>query len=267
MNTNRRKFITTSFVGGLAATLPASTLGSEPSADINSAYAKLDEILKKEVLKKELFTSPIIIETLELLRFKDSFLCHVRSKDGAEGWSFANDGSMKTFYPVFVHRLQPYFIGKDARNFEALLEEVYVYQSNYKFQSLALWVPVATIEFAILDMLGRIANKSLGQLIGDIHHTEVTFYQANSERDISGEEVLKHLQQELAASKTKALKFKIGGRMSHPEFPPGRSEQMIPLVRKIFGDEMHLFADSNGSYNTEEAIRIGKLLQEYKYEH
>jgi L-alanine-DL-glutamate epimerase-like enolase superfamily enzyme len=30
---------------------------------------------------------------------------------------------------------------------------------------------------------------------------------------------------------------------------------------------MHLFADSNGSYNVEEAIRIGKLLQEYKYEH
>ena len=38
------------------------------------------------------------------------------------------------------------------------------------------------------------------------------------------------------------------------------------MIRKIFGDEMHLFADSNGSYNTEEAIRIGKLLQEYKYE-
>ena len=267
MNTNRRKFITTSLTGGLAATLPISTYGSKPVKDIDSAYAKLDEKLKKEVLKKELFTSPTIIETLELLRFKNSFLCHVRSKEGAEGWSFSNDDSMKSFYPVFVNRLQPYFIGKDARNFEALLEEVYVYQSNYKFQSLALWVPVATIEFAILDMLGRIAGKSLGQLIGDIHHTEVSFYQANSERDISGEEVLRHLQQELATSKTKALKFKIGGRMSHPEFPPGRSEQMIPLVRKIFGDEMHLFADSNGSYNTEEAIRIGKLLQEYKYEH
>jgi L-alanine-DL-glutamate epimerase-like enolase superfamily enzyme len=42
---------------------------------------------------------------------------------------------------------------------------------------------------------------------------------------------------------------------------------LIPLIRKVFGDEMHLFADSNGSYDTKEAIRIGKLLQEYNYEH
>jgi len=266
MQTNRRLFISTSLTGGMAAVLPGSAYASKPSENIGQRYAKLDEILKKEVLKKSLFTSPVIIETLELLRFKDSFLCHVRSKDGAEGWSFANDGPMKSFYPVFVNRLQPYFIGKDARNWEALLEEVYVYQSNYKFQSLALWVPVATIEFAILDMLGRIAGKPMGQLIGEIHHPTVNFYQANSERDIEGEDVLKHLQEEVAASKTKALKFKVGGRMSHPEFPVGRSEKLIPLMRKTFGDEMHLFADSNGSFDAKEAIRIGKLLQEYKYD-
>jgi len=267
MPTNRRKFIATSLVGGLAASLPNTAFGEKHSTDLESDYAKLDGILKQEVLKRSLFTTPFIIETLELLRYKDSFLCRVRSKDGAEGWSFANDGPMKTFYPVFLNRLQPYFIGKDARDLEALLEEVYVYQSNYKFQSYALWVPVATIEFAILDMLGKIAGKSIGRLIGDIHHTEIAFYQANSERDISGEEVLRHLQQQLAESKTKALKFKVGGRMSHPEFPADRSVKLIPLVRKIFGDEMHLYADSNGSYNTEEAIRIGKMLQEYKYEH
>ena len=267
MPTSRRKFLAASLTGGLAAAIPGFTFASKPATDIRSTYAKLDEILKKPVLKKELFIKPVIIDSLDLLRYKDSFLCRVRSKDGAEGWSFANDGPMKTFYPVFLNRLQPFFIGKDARDLELLLEEAYVYQSNYKFQSLALWVPVATIEFAILDMLGRIAGKSMGQLIGDIHHSEIAFYQANSERDISGEEVLNHLQQELAASKTKALKFKVGGRMSHPEFPPDRSVKLIPLVRKIFGDEMHLYADSNGSYNAEEAIRIGKLLQEYNYEH
>lgn len=266
MHTSRRKFIGTSLTCGIAAVVPSSTHGSNSKTDRKSIYSQLDALLQKPVLRKELFSEPIIIETLELLRHKDSFLCRVRSKAGAVGWSFANDGPMKSFYPVFVNRLQPYFIGKDARNLENLLEEVYVYQSNYKFQSLALWVPVATIEFAILDMLGRIAGKSIGELIGEIHHTSVNFYQANSERDITGEEVLEHLQQEVAASNTKALKFKVGGRMSHPEFPVGRSEKLIPLMRKTFGDEMHLFADSNGSYNAAEAIRIGKLLKEYKYE-
>lgn len=266
MRTNRRKFIATSIVGGLAASLPLAALASPTIENRNLRYARLDELLKQPVLKKELFTSPVIIEKLELLRFKDNFICRVRSKDGAEGISAANNGPMKSFYPVFVNRLQPFFIGKDARNFESLLEEVYVYQSNYKFQSLALWVPVATIEFAILDMLGKISNRPIGQLIGDIHNPKVSFYQANSERDISSEETLEHLHQQLAESNAKALKFKVGGRMSHPEFPPGRSEKLIPLVRQVFGEKMHLYADSNGSYTAKEAIRIGKILQEYQFE-
>jgi len=267
MVTNRRKFLATSLIGGLAATVPISTFGRKLSGDPKLRYEELDEILKQPVLKKELFASPVIIETLELLRYKNSFLCRVRSTDGATGMSVSNNSQMKSFYPVFVNRLQSFFIGKDAREFESLLEEAYVYDSNYKFQSLALWVPMATIEFAILDMLGRIADKSMGQLIGEIHHPFVNFYQANSERDITEEQVLEDLHKQLAISNTKALKFKLGGRMSHPEFPPDRSARLIPLARKIFGDDMHLFADANGSYTAEEAIRIGKLLQEYKYEH
>jgi L-alanine-DL-glutamate epimerase-like enolase superfamily enzyme len=267
MKTGRRKFITTSIVGGLAAAVPVTLRSMQMSELTDNPYSQLDTILQKQVLKKEFFSSPIIIETLELLRYNDNFLCRVRSKNGAVGLSVSNSTPMKSFYPIFVNRLQPYFIGKDACDLESLIEEAYVYQSNYKFQSLALWVPMATIEFAILDMLGRIAGKSIGQLVGEIHRSDINFYQANSERDITGEETLEHLQKQLAESNSKALKFKVGGRMSHPEFPPDRSIKLIPLVRKIFGDEMHLYADSNGSYTTAEAILIGKLLEEYKYEH
>jgi L-alanine-DL-glutamate epimerase-like enolase superfamily enzyme len=40
---------------------------------------------------------------------------------------------------------------------------------------------------------------------------------------------------------------------------------MIPLVRKTFGDDMALYADSNSFYSVKEAIRVGRLLEEYKY--
>jgi L-alanine-DL-glutamate epimerase-like enolase superfamily enzyme len=53
--------------------------------------------------------------------------------------------------------------------------------------------------------------------------------------------------------------------MSHVETPAGRSEKLIPLVRKTFGDQMVISADSNGSYTPAQAIPIGKLMQEYKY--
>jgi L-alanine-DL-glutamate epimerase-like enolase superfamily enzyme len=246
----------------VAASLPDLSFGSE---NIKEKYARLDEIIRKPVLKTGLFTSPVIIDKLELLRRENSFLCRVRSKDGGIGISVANNEQMKSLYPIFMKRLHPFFIGKDARNLESLIEGVYVYQSNYKMQSLALWVPLATIEFAILDLLGQISDKSLGQLIGEIHNSKIAVYQANGERGITAEVTIKHLKEEVGESKAKALKFKVGGRMSNNfEEPIGRSEKLIPLIRKTFGDKMAIYADSNGSYTADEAIRIGRIMEEYK---
>ena len=97
----------------MAASLPKLSFASE---GIREKYIKLDEIIKLPVLKKELFPTPVIIDTLELLRFKNGFLCRVRSKDGAVGISVGNNDQMKSLYPVFVNRLQPFFIGKDTRD-------------------------------------------------------------------------------------------------------------------------------------------------------
>lgn len=36
-------------------------------------------------------------------------------------------------YPLWIKRVAPFFIGKDARDLEELLWEVYRHQSNYKF--------------------------------------------------------------------------------------------------------------------------------------
>jgi L-alanine-DL-glutamate epimerase-like enolase superfamily enzyme len=262
MKSDRRQFIETTLAASMVAALPVLSFQSE---NVKEKYKKLDEIIRKPVLKKGLFPSPVMIESLELLRFNNSFLCRVRSKDGAIGISVANNDQMKSLYPVFVTRLQPFFIGKDARNLEIILEEVYVYQSNYKMQNLALWVPLATIEFAILDMLGHIADKSIGQLIGEIQNPRIAVYQANGERGISPELTIEHLKIEVAESQAKALKFKVGGRMSNNlEEPKGRTEKLIPLVRKTFGEKMVIYADSNGSYTADEAIRIGKIMEEYK---
>src|ERR1035441_8695070 len=99
MHTDRRSFLASAIAGGVAASLPLSSLadarksataGSHGLKDLEIKYAKLDETLKQPVFKRELFPNPVIIETLELLRYKDSFLCRVRSKDGAEGISISN---------------------------------------------------------------------------------------------------------------------------------------------------------------------------------
>jgi L-alanine-DL-glutamate epimerase-like enolase superfamily enzyme len=273
VNTNRRNFIRTVAAGAAATALPSNLTGQFLKAPrhglpgtVQERYAKLDAILKQPVLKRELFADPLIIESVELLHLQHQYLCRVRSKDGHEGISISNAEQMSSLYPIFVKRIAPYFIGKDARDLEQLIPEVTVHNSNYKTQGLAIWVPIATLEFAVLDMLGKISNKSIGLLISDkIYNPAISVYQANGERDNSAEEVIEHLKRDVDISHAKAIKFKLGGRMSHPEYPAGRSEKLIPLVRKTFGDEMIISADSNGSYTVAEAIPIGKLMQDYKY--
>lgn len=263
MNANRRTFISTALGGGLAA-LP---LSSSPAP--NPRYAKLDDILKQPVLKKQFFRAPVIIESVELLRLNNSFLCRVRSRDGAEGISVAHSG-MSTLFPIFLTNLRPFFLGKDARELDLILEKVYIYNFNFRFNGISLGLPLATIEFAILDMLGRIANKPAGQLIGEIHNPEVGIYVATEWREKPVEESIELIKKAVAAYDTRALKIKVGGLMfmtrdMYAAGPPGRTEKMIPLVRKTFGDNMALYADSNSFYSVPEAIRVGKLLEEYKY--
>ncbi|MEM6319368.1 MAG: mandelate racemase/muconate lactonizing enzyme family protein [Bacteroidota bacterium] len=267
MKNKRRQFLKTTALTAAAAPILgcASAQSTAKSVTPSDRYSKLDAALAQPVLKKELFADPVMIESVELLKYKKNYICRVRSTDGAEGLSVSNNAQIQHFYPVLVNRVAPYFVGKDARNLDDLLEGVYVFKSNYKVQNLALWVPVATVEFAILDMLGRIANRPIGQLIGEIHHPQIAVYRANNHRGDSAEKSLEKIIKNVEESQAKAVKFKIGGRMSkNKDYPAGRSEKLIPMVRKAFGDEMTIYADSNGSYDVQEAIRIGKILQEYQ---
>jgi len=193
----------------------------------------------------------------------------VRSTDGAEGISVGHSG-MSSLYPIFVERLQSFFIGKDARDLDLLLERVFIYRLNFRLSGMALGIPLATIEFAILDMLGRIAEKPMGQLIGEIHHPQIAVYQATEYREKPVEESLELIKRDVAEYEAHAVKIKVGGLMFMTSEidavgPEGRTETMIPLIRKTFGDEMFLYADANGFYSVDEAIRVGKLLEKYQY--
>ena len=268
MKLNRRKFLKYGSIGslGLLPSISCNYFG-EQERSIERDFFEIDKILSQPVMDLSVLKEPIIIASLELKRYKNNFICEVSSTSGAHGISVGNSDKLKSVWPVFYTRLQPYLIGKDVRDLEAIMEGIYLYKSNYKLQNLALWVPWATIEFALLDMIGKIQNQSIGQLLGEVHHPKISVYQANNFRGKSAEESIELIKENVNASAAKAVKFKVGGRMSkNKDFPNGRSEKLIPLVRETFGDDMTLYADSNGSYDVEEAIRIGKLLEEYNYD-
>lgn len=253
---------------GLPVIAPSALRGSvsRERPQSQTDYSAIDAAAARPVIDTSIISQALVIENIELLRFRDNFLCRVRTTDGAEGLSVSNNAQMQSLYPIFVNRIQPFFVGKDARNIESLLDEVYVYRSNYKLQNLALWVPLATLEFAILDLLGNATDKSIGELLGGVHNPEIAVYRANNHRGESPEASLEKIVQNVEESGAKAVKFKIGGRMNAPEKPTGRSERLIPMVREAFGAEMVIYADSNGSYDVDEAIRIGRMCQEQGFD-
>ncbi|MCH8216400.1 MAG: mandelate racemase/muconate lactonizing enzyme family protein [Planctomycetes bacterium] len=271
MKTNRRHFISTTLAGGItAAALPLSSYGSPEADSENANYAKLDAVLNEPVFRKELFVDPVIIESVELLRYGKSFLCRVRSKDGAEGISVSHN-TMNVLYPIFVNRVQPVFINQDARRLDELIDKALVFAFNFRFGGVAIGIPLATVEFAILDMMGRIAGKSVGQLLGKIHNTHIPVYQATEWREKPVKESVALIKAAVRKSKAQAVKIKVGALMFmtkdlDAKGPAGRTEEIIPLIREAFGDDMALYADANGYYeDVNEAIRVGKLLEEYNY--
>src|SRR5262249_23718686 len=147
----------------------ASALSFLPSRaalakDTHPTDQALENAAAKPVLDLKGLNSPVIIESIQLLKKGRNYFVRVRSKDVAEGISVDN-GRADMLHPILNKLVAPYFIGKDARDLEEHLFGVYRHQDNYKFQGLALWCPVAWVEFAILDLLGRITSKSIGELL------------------------------------------------------------------------------------------------------
>ena len=147
----RRTFLRNSLISGTGI----SALSRMHGRPASNNYDQLVQAMKKPVLHIPEIKDPVILDKVELLRYRNNFICRVTTKEGSVGISVSNNMQMVSLYSIFTERIQPFFIGKDARRLEDLLEEVYVFKSNYKLQSLAIWVPLATLEFAVLDFVGK----------------------------------------------------------------------------------------------------------------
>ena len=149
MNSNRRSFLKTSLTAGASIPLVTS-VNTSSIAHKPVDYTELDKALAQSVLKRELFPNPIMIESCDLLHYQGNYMVRVRSTDEAEGYCVGHNIRMPHLYPIQLMLVNPYFVGKDARDLDQLIEGVFMYKNNYKYQGYTLWIPVATVEIAIL---------------------------------------------------------------------------------------------------------------------
>jgi L-alanine-DL-glutamate epimerase-like enolase superfamily enzyme len=271
--TRRRDFIKLGTLAAGAAAASACTDGSS-TADAAAAAtaqgttvpadrAKIAQAGTAPVLRRELLPSPVTIESVELLKAADQYLVRVRSKEGATGLAAAHPDVLESTWPILTRRIAPFFVGKDARDLDSLIEGVYLANSNYKWQGLPFWVPTASVEFAVLDLLGQVAKKPVGELLGGVRKREIAVYRASGQRGNLAEEELVYLQKLVSETGAKAIKFRLGARMRYDDASTRRDLALIPMTRKTFGDGMAIHADANGSYDIPMALRIGKIMKEH----
>lgn len=263
MKWTRRDFLGWSASAGVLPSLGCQSHTS-PSQARSAAVPleRLEHALNVPVLQDLNLSSPVIIESIQVLRKGKDYFIHVRSRYGAEGISIPNS-RIDNLSDILKRRVIPYFIGKDARDLEEHLFGVYRYKSNYKLQGIALWCPLAWVEFALLDMLGRIKGQSIGELFGPQVRTQVPFYVASGNRHTTPQEEVDYLKKLIDETGARAVKYRLGGRMSrNADSLPGRTPGLIRLSRRSLGDDIDIHADANSSYDPPQAIEVGKMLQD-----
>ncbi len=215
-----------------------------------------------KVVNVDSLSKPLRLVEVELLRAGNAYFVRVRDDNGDFGLAPAKSqlGNVLNFFAWAAE----FFVGRDARDIDALSEDVYFHARHYKYAGLPFWLAAASVEVAVLDLLGRAANLAVAQLLGGWRRREIPVYLSSMARHTTPEEEVDKLATRIGETGVQAVKFKIGGRMSrNADASPERSERLVALARRRLGDAITLYADANGSYDVEHAVEIGRMLESH----
>lgn len=204
---------------------------------------------------------PVVIQSVDLLKWRNHHFVVVTSADGVQGVTLANT-RIDYLYSIFNDLVKPFFLGKDARQLPQLIDGVYRDERNYKFSGMPFWNCVGHIEIALWDLLGKIEDKPVYRLLGTPLRKQVNVYLSSLTRANSAEEEFEKIIQRLALSGCRAVKIKIGGRMGTDEKADARSYKIVKLLR-LHSDSLIIYADANGSFDVKQGIAMGKFLEEH----
>jgi L-alanine-DL-glutamate epimerase-like enolase superfamily enzyme len=191
----------------------------------------------------------------------------VRTDDGLEGYGQTAHSEGELTAQVLHRLIAPHYLGKDPINVAALADSCA--RESYKIWGSLVFRALAGVDTALWDLLGKASGRPVYQLLGGKLRDRVPLYGSAMKRDTSPEEEVERVGAAVAEHGFGGVKIKIGeriGRDGEP-FQGGRSTALIPALRAALGDQLDLSADGNGAYSPGQAIRIGRVLEEYGYYH
>ena len=205
----------------------------------------------------------LTVKSIETFQRDSLALVRITASDGKTGWGqiapYEADISAMVLHRLIARRV----VGRDISEIDAINDDTI--DAQLKFPWSFLCRALAGVDTALWDLYGNITDKPVATLLGGSVRP-LPAYGSSMRRDISPADEATRLARLRDTLGCKAFKIRLGtpgGR--NKDAAPGRSEAIIPAVRKAVGPGVELHADANSCYTPDVAIAMGRRLEDARY--
>jgi L-alanine-DL-glutamate epimerase-like enolase superfamily enzyme len=205
------------------------------------------------------------LKIIETFTNNDVGFVRVTAEDGTQGWGQVSTYNSDISSQVLHRQVAPWSLGQETTNLDDLLDTVA--EREHKFPGSYLRRAMAGLDTAIWDMRGKKAEKSVTELLGGTPGL-IRAYASSMKRDITPKDEATRLKKLRDTQGFDAFKVRAGAEVGRNQDEwPGRTEEIIPTMRRELGNEVDLLIDANSCYSSDRAIEVGHILQDNGFCH
>jgi L-alanine-DL-glutamate epimerase-like enolase superfamily enzyme len=189
----------------------------------------------------------------------------VTAEDGAQGWGQVSTYNSDITCQILHRQVAPWALGRGAHALEDVIAEIPL--REHKYPGTYLCRAMAGLDTAVWDLRGKAVGLPVAALLGGTPGP-IRAYASSMRRDITPEAETARLIALRDAHGFDAFKVRVGAECGQDRDEwPGRTEAIIPAMRRSLGADAALLVDGNSGFSPGRAIAVGHLLQDHGYEH
>jgi L-alanine-DL-glutamate epimerase-like enolase superfamily enzyme len=202
------------------------------------------------------------IKSLETFTTPEVGFVRVTAEDGMQGWGQVSPYNADITCRVFHRQVARWAIGADCDDIEALTDGIP--EREHKFPGSYLMRALCGLDTALWDLRGKRAGKSVCELLGGTPRPFPVYASSMKRGEITPKEEAARFIKLSDAHGYTAFKFRVGKECGHDADEwPGRTDEIVPLIRKTLGPDARLLVDANSAYTPKKAIEIGRFLEDH----
>jgi L-alanine-DL-glutamate epimerase-like enolase superfamily enzyme len=196
--------------------------------------------------------------------FCNQFVGFVRvtTDEGDEGWGQVSTYNADITCEIFHRQVARWALGADAVDISDLVATIP--EREHKFPGSYLMRALTGLDTALWDLRGKLEGKSVCELLGGAPRPFPIYASSMKRGEITPEDEAKRFIKLRDECGYDAFKFRVGKECGHDEDEwPGRTNAIVPLIRKTLGPDARLLVDANSCYTPKKAIEVGRFLEDH----